>query len=381
MSKRDYYEVLGVSRSATDQEIKKAFRKIARELHPDVNDHDPEAENKFKEAAEAYEVLSDEQQRQTYDQYGQDGLRSGGFSSQAQGFGSIDDLFSAFFGGAGGGGGPFGGGSGFGRRGPAPGGDIGVAVEIDLEDVLEGVEKEIEIDVVDTCEHCKGNGAEPGTPIKTCERCEGTGELRTVANTAFGQMVRATPCDVCGGDGRIAETPCAECTGLGRKHTSKSMKVDIPSGIETGQRIRISGAGHAGEPGAPNGDLYVEVSVAERENMIRDGKDLITVIPVDATKAISGDRIEVETLDGSDEIEIPAGTQPGAETSLKGKGLPQLGTSRRRGNHRFVFNVVIPANLSEEQLKLVTDLDDSLTEENRRPKEGGLFGRFRRARA
>lgn len=374
MSDRDYYEVLGVSRSATDQEIKKAFRKIARELHPDVNGHDPEAEDKFKEAAEAYEVLSDEQQRQTYDQYGRDGLKSGGFNSQAQGFGSIDDLFSAFFGGSGGGGG-------FGRRGPAPGADIGVAVQIELEDVLEGVEKEIEIDVVDTCEHCKGNGAEPGTPIKTCAKCQGAGELRTVANTAFGQMVRATPCDVCHGDGRVAETPCAECTGLGRKHTSKTMKVDVPSGIESGQRIRISGAGHAGEPGAPSGDLYVEVAVAEREDMIRDGKDLITVIPVDATKAISGDRVEVETIDGPDEIEIPAGTQPGAETSLKGKGLPQLGTSRRRGNHRFVFNVVIPANLSDEQLKLVTELDESLTDENRRPKESGLFGRFRRARA
>jgi len=374
MSDRDFYEVLGVSRSATDQEIKKSFRRIARELHPDVNGHDPEAEEKFKEAAEAYEVLSDEKQRQTYDQYGQDGLRSGGFSSQAQGFGSIDDLFSAFFGGAGGGGG-------FGRRGPSPGADIGIAVEIQLDEVLEGVEKEISFEVVDTCEHCHGNGAEPGTPISTCEKCDGQGELRTVANTAFGQMVRATPCDVCHGDGRVAETPCEVCSGLGRKHTGKTMKVDVPSGIESGQRIRISGAGHAGESGAPNGDLYVEVSVAERENMIRDGKDLITVIPVDATKAMSGETVEVETLDGADEIEIPAGTQPGAETSLKGKGLPQLGTSKRRGNHRFVFNVVIPANLSEVQLELVNELDGTLTDGNRRPKESGLFGRFRRTRA
>lgn len=375
MSSRDYYEVLGVSRSSTDQEIKKSFRKIARELHPDVNGHDPDAEEKFKEAAEAYEVLSDETQRQTYDQYGQDGLKNGGFSSQAQGFGSIDDLFSAFFGGGGGGGG-------FGRsRGPAPGADVGVAVEIELEDVLNGVEKEIEFDVVASCEHCHGNGAEPGTPISTCEKCEGAGELRSVANTAFGQMVRAVPCDVCNGDGRVAETPCGECSGLGRKHSSKSLKVDVPSGIESGQRIRISGGGHAGEPGAPNGDLYVEVAVAERADMIRDGKDLITVIEVDATKAISGERREVETLDGTEEIEIPSGTQPGAETMLKGKGLPQLGTSRRRGNHRFVFNVVIPANLSESQMKLVNELDGTLTEENRHPKESGLFGRFRRTRA
>ena len=371
---RDYYEVLGVSRSATEGEIKKAFRKIARELHPDVNGHDPDAEEKFKEAAEAYEVLSDEKQRQTYDQYGPDGLKQGGFSSQAQGFGSIDDLFSAFFGGAAGG-------AGFGRRGPAPGADIGVGIEIGLEDVLDGVNEEVEFDVVATCEHCHGNGAEPGTPIHTCEKCDGAGELRSVANTAFGQMVRAVPCDVCHGEGKVPETPCGVCSGLGRSHTSKTLKVDVPAGIESGQRIRIAGAGHAGEPGAPSGDLYVEVAVAERENMIRDGKDLITVVPVDATRAMSGDTVEVETLDGEDEIDIPPGTQPGAETALKGKGLPQLGTSKRRGNHRFVFNVVIPANLSEDQLKLVNELDETLTEENRRPKESGLFGRFRRTRA
>lgn len=375
MSSRDYYEVLGVSRSATDQEIKKSFRGIARELHPDVNGSDPDAEEKFKEAAEAYEVLSDETQRQTYDQYGHDGLKSGGFSSQAQGFGSIDDLFSAFFGGGGSGGG-FGG-----RRGPAPGADVGVAIEIELEDVLDGVQEEVSFEVVSTCEHCHGNGAEPGTPIKTCEKCQGAGELRSVANTAFGQMVRAVPCDRCQGDGKIAETPCAVCTGLGRSHTSKTLAVDVPSGIESGQRIRISGAGHAGEPGAPSGDLYVEVAVREREGMIRDGKDLITVIEVDATRAMSGDSIEVETIDGEDELEIPAGTQPGAEQALKGKGLPQLGTSKRRGDHRFVFNVVVPARLSEEQLKLVAELDETLTEENRRPKESGLFGRFRRSRA
>lgn len=370
MSRRDYYEVLGVPRGATAQEIKKSFRGIARELHPDVNGHDPEAEEKFKEAAEAYEVLSDDEQRRTYDAYGHDGLKSGGFSSRAQGFGSIDDLFSAFFGGGGGG---------FGQRGPAAGADVGTGVEIELEDVLTGIEREVEFEVVANCEHCRGNGAEPGTPITTCDRCDGTGELRSVANTAFGQMVRATPCDRCNGDGKVAETPCGECSGLGRRHTDKSWKVDIPAGIETGQRIRISGAGHAGEPGAPAGDLYVEVTVAEREGMLRDGQDLITVVPVDATAAMAGETIEVETLDGPEEIGLEPGTQPGAETVLRGKGLPRLGSSRRRGNHRFVFNVVIPANLSEDQLRLVGELDQSLGEENRRPEESGLFSRMRRA--
>ncbi|MBN8867044.1 MAG: molecular chaperone DnaJ [Solirubrobacterales bacterium] len=368
--KRDYYEVLGVSREADEQEIKKAFRKVARELHPDVNDHDPDAEEKFKEAAEAYEVLSDADRRGTYDQFGHDGLRSGGYQSQAQGFGSIDDLFSAFFGGGG-----FGGGS----RGPQPGADIGVGVEIELEDVLDGTSREIEFEAVANCEHCKGNGAEPGTPINTCDRCGGTGELRTVANTAFGQMVRAMPCDRCGGDGRIPETPCKECSGLGRRHTTKRHRVDIPAGIESGQRIRIAGAGHAGETGAPPGDLYVEVRVAEREGMTRDGQDLITVVPIDATTAMIGGTLDVVTLDGEDEIEVAAGTQPGAETQLKGKGLPRLGTSRRRGNHRFIFNVVVPANLSEAQLRLATELDESLTDENREPKESGIFSRMRRA--
>lgn len=368
MSDRDYYEILGVSREASSQEIKKAFRQVARDLHPDVNAHDPEAEEKFKEAAEAYEVLSDDENRRTYDQYGRDGLRSGGYQSQAQGFGSIDDLFSAFFGGG------FGG-----SRGPSPGADIGVQVEIELDDVLDGTSREIEYEAVANCEHCHGNGAEPGTPIKTCDRCQGAGELRTVANTAFGQMVRATPCDRCNGDGRIAEEPCKVCSGLGRKHSSKKSRIDIPAGIESGQRIRIGGAGHAGQTGATPGDLYVEVLVKEREGMIRDGQDLVTVVPVDATAAMLGDTVEVETLDGKDEIELAPGTQPGAETRIKGKGLPRLGSSRRRGNHRFIFNVVVPGKLSEDQKRLAGELNDSITDANREPKESGVFSRMRKA--
>lgn len=370
MSKRDYYEVLGLSRDASDQEIKKRFRRVARELHPDVNGEDPDAEEKFKEAAEAYEVLSDPERRAIYDRYGHEGVNAGGFRSQAQGFGSIDDLFSAFFGGAG-----FGG-----SRGPAPGADIGVAVEIELADVLEGTTREVEFDAVTRCEHCHGNGAEPGTPITTCDRCQGTGEIRTVANTAFGQMVRATPCERCHGDGRIAETPCGECSGLGRRHSTRKHRVDIPAGIETGQRIRIAGAGHAGESGAPPGDLYVEVTVTEPENMHRDGLDLISVIPVDATKAMLGDRIEVDTLEGEAEITLDPGTQPGAETRLKGQGLPRLGRSGRRGDHRFVFKVVIPTSLNEDQRRVAGELDGSLTDGNRGQEDGsGLFSRVKRA--
>ena len=368
MAKRCYYEVLGVAKDVSEGDLKKSYRVLAMKYHPDRNAGDEEAALKFKEAAEAYEVLSDQERRDTYDQFGHDGLRSGGYQSQAQGFGSIDDLFSAFFGGG------FGG-----NRGPAPGADIGVQTEIELEDVLDGTAREVEFEAVSNCEHCHGNGAEPGTPIKTCERCGGSGELRSVANTAFGQMVRSTPCDQCHGDGRIAEEPCKECSGLGRKHAARKHRIDIPAGIESGQRIRIAGAGHAGETGAPPGDLYVEVHVAEREGMVRDGQDLITVIPVDATAAMIGDTIGVTTLDGEDEIELAAGTQPGAEARLKGKGLPRLGSSRRRGDHRFIFNVVVPANLSDEQKKLATDLDETITDENREPKESGIFSRVRRA--
>ncbi|MCO5316177.1 MAG: molecular chaperone DnaJ [Solirubrobacterales bacterium] len=370
MSKRDYYEVLGLSREASDQEIKKRFRRVARELHPDVNGDDPEAEEKFKEAAEAYEVLSDDERRATYDRYGHDGLNSGGFRSQAQGFGSIDDLFSAFFGG----------GFGAGSRGPAPGADVGATVEIELVDVLEGASREVEFDAVARCEDCNGNGAEPGTPIRTCERCQGAGEIRTVANTAFGQMVRAQPCETCHGEGRVAESPCPGCSGLGRRHTRKRHRIDIPAGIETGQRIRIAGAGHAGETGAPAGDLYVEVTVADRENIHRDGQDLISVVPLDATAAMLGDRVEVETLEGSEEIEFAAGTQPGSETRLKGAGLPRLGRSSRRGDHRFVVKIVIPSDLSDEQRRLAAELDGTLTERNRDGHEdSGFFSKVKRA--
>ncbi|CAN5547307.1 hypothetical protein BH20ACT15_BH20ACT15_12590 [soil metagenome] len=243
MAKRDYYEVLGVDRSAGEGEMKKAFRTLARELHPDVNDHDPEAEEKFKEAAEAYEVLSDPDRRSTYDQFGHDGLRQGGFSTGGQGFGSFADIFETIFGGD-----PF-------ARGPAAGVDIGTAVEIELEEVLEGAEREVSFEAVSVCEHCRGNGAEPGTPINQCDTCEGTGQIRRVSRSVFGQVVQASPCDRCGGDGRVPEKPCGECNGAGRVSEMRTWEVDVPTGIEDGQRIRIQGAGHAGDPGARGGDL------------------------------------------------------------------------------------------------------------------------------
>ena len=280
MAKRDYYQVLGVERGASDGEIKKAFRKLARELHPDVNAHDPEAEEKFKEAAEAYEVLSDAGRRQTYDQFGHDGLRSGGFAPG--GFGNIQDIFDSLFGG----GDPFGG---FGG-GPAAGADIGAVVEINLEDVLEDQRREVSFEAVVVCERCRGNGAEPGTPIETCPKCEGTGQIREVSRSIFGQVVRAMPCDRCGGDGRIPETPCERCDGAGRIAETRTWEVDIPAGIEDGQRVRIAGAGHVGEPGGRQGDLYVEIRVETDERFTRQGTELITRAEVPVTTAIVGRR-------------------------------------------------------------------------------------------
>ncbi|HEX6152341.1 MAG TPA: molecular chaperone DnaJ [Solirubrobacterales bacterium] len=366
---RDYYEVLGVSREASETEIKKAFRRLARELHPDVNQA-PDAEEKFKEAAEAYEVLSDGERRRTYDQYGHEGLRSGGFDPGA-GFGSIDDIFQAFFGGRGFG---FGGG-----RGPAPGGDIGVTVEVELAEVATGARREVTYDVVGACEHCHGNGAEPGTPITTCETCGGAGELRQVTRTPFGQMVRSAACETCGGAGKIPQTPCETCGGSGRTRQSRTSAIEVPAGIEDGQRMRITGAGHAGEAGAPPGDLYVEVRVAEDERFERDGADLISMVSIPATEAMLGTTVTVPTLDGEEEIEVEPGTQPATEKVLKGAGLPRL-NSGRRGSQRVIVEVFVPTNLSEDQRELAERLDESLGDENLARRHGdGLFSRLRRA--
>ncbi len=367
---RDYYEILGVGRDASPQEVKRAFRLLARELHPDVNAHDPEAEEKFKEAAEAYEVLSDAEQRRTYDAYGHDGLKSGGWAPRSAGFGSIEDIFQAFFGGDA---------FGFGGGGAAEGGDIGATVEISLEEVLGGAKRELSFEAVSACEHCNGNGAEPGTPIHTCERCGGAGQLRQVTRTAFGQMVRAVVCDKCGGDGKVAETPCEDCAGRGRVAGSRRWDVDIPAGIQDGQQVRISGAGHAGEAGGRAGDLYVEVRVGHDERFQRDGDDLVTLVELAATAAMVGTTVSVETLEGPQEIEVAPGTQPGSESVLRSLGLPRLGGGHR-GDQRLIFHVIVPTNLGEEQRRIATELDGTIGPENLEPEDaGGIFSRVRRA--
>src|SRR5436190_5732004 len=354
---RDYYEVLGVPRDAGDDQIKKAFRRLARELHPDVNSHDPEAESKFKEAAEAYEVLSDADRRATYDRFGHEGLRSGGYAPNFEGFGSVADIFEAFFGGGGAFGGMFGGGGGR-AGGPAQGGDIAVGAEISLEKAAHGAAVEVTYEAVERCEHCRGNGAEPGTPIETCAKCGGTGQLRAVTRTPFGQVVRAAACDVCGGDGKVATDPCHECRGRGRKVERKKVSVDVPAGIDDGQRIRITGRGHAGELGGPPGDLYVQIQVREDPRFVRNGDDLVTVVDVAAPLAALGTTVEVPTIDGPVQLEIPAGTQPGEQIVMRGRRMPPLSRGLT-GDLRVVVNVAIPRRLTREQRDLLERFADT----------------------
>ncbi len=374
--RRDPYEVLGVTRDAEDGEIKRTFRRLARELHPDVNRHDPEAEEKFKEAAEAYEILSDAERRATYDRYGFEGLDSRGYASQAHGFGSFADIFDAFFGGD-----PFGAAFGRGGGGRIQGGDIAVEVEVSLADAARGRKVEVAYELVDTCEHCHGNGAEPGTPIETCPTCGGAGRVRAVTRTAFGQLVREQACETCGGEGRIPSEPCRDCGGRGRRAVRKSLQVDIPAGIADEQRIRLSGRGHAGERGGPPGDLYVLVRVAQDERFLRDGSNLVTVVDVPAPAAALGTTVSVPTLDGEEEIEVAPGTQPGSVVTLKGRGMPTIGRGRR-GDQQVVLNVVIPRNLTGRQTELLEELRASLTPENLEESAdevGGAFTNRRRS--
>ncbi len=372
---RDYYEVLGVSREASDDEVKKAFRGLARELHPDINKHDPQAEEKFKEAAQAYEVLSDHERRAVYDRYGHEGLRSGGFESGFSGFSNLGDIFEAFFGGDN----PFGGFGGRAQTGPERGRDVAVQVSLTLEEVLTGAAKEVEFEATTRCLRCNGNGAEPGTPIETCPRCEGTGQLQSVARTVFGQVVRSQACDRCGGDGKIPKTPCTQCRGSGHEREVRSLSVDVPAGVEDGQRVRLSERGHAGERGGPAGDLYVLVMVEEDPRFERHGGDLVARLDVPFTEAALGGAVTVQTLEGEEEIELEPGSQPAKVLRLRGRGLPSV-RGRRRGDLHVVLNVMIPSSLTDEQRDLLRRFAESANGDTYSERHGdGLFDRIRQA--
>ena len=291
---RDHYEVLGVERAADEKEIRKAFRSLARELHPDVNP-DPEAEEHFKELAEAYEVLSDTDRRATYDRYGHEGLKGQGWSPGFDSFSNFGDLFSAFFGGGGSGG------------GPRQGADLGIAVDITLDEAFSGTKRQLDYEAVTGCETCDGSGAEPGTSLVGCKQCGGHGAVRTVQRSPFGQIVREAVCPACSGAGKTPEVPCGDCSGSGSRESTLSVEVDIPAGIDDGQRIRLAGRGNAGSPGAPAGDLYVVIQVDSDERFVRDGEDLVCVVDISMAKAAIGTEVVIPGLDG--DIDLHFGMQ------------------------------------------------------------------------
>ena len=361
-TERDYYDVLGVARTASDAEIKRAFRSLARELHPDVSE-DPNADERFKEVVEAYEVLSKSETRQLYDRFGHAGLRSGGFRPTTFDFGSLADIFSAFFGD-----------DVFGvatspRR--TRGADLAAQVEIDLEEAAEGVTRSIPFQVAELCETCAGDGVEPGTSPRTCTRCGGAGRLEHVTRTALGEFVRSTTCPDCGGAGRIVDHPCGDCEGTGRQPAERELEIDIPAGIHDGQRIRLSGEGHAGLLGGRAGDVYVLVRVRPHERFVREGDDIFSTVELTMTEAALGKRVKVPTLSGDVELEFEAGTQPGEIRVLRGLGMPVL-NGFGRGDHRVFVNVGVPRQLSDEQRRLLQQFERTADERTYRSDEGFL---------
>jgi molecular chaperone DnaJ len=366
---RDYYELLGVGREATDAEIKSAFRRLARELHPDVSDA-PDAQERFREVVEAYEVLSKTETRNLYDRYGHAGLRSGGFQGGHVDFGNLADLFSAFFGDDV----MFGGRGGDGR---VRGADLAATVEIDLAEAARGVTREVPLEAAVICTHCRGDGAEPGTEISTCPTCNGSGRLQQVTRSVFGEFVRTQTCPTCAGSGRQIEQPCTECRGAGRVVEERTLEVVIPPGIHDGQRIRLSGEGHAGLVGGRAGDVYVEIRVRPDERFVREGDDIYATVELTVTQAALGATLTVPTLDGEEELELPPGTQPGEIVVLRGRGMPVL-QRRGRGDQRILVNVLVPRHLNDEQRRLLREFDEH-ADEHTYGKSEGLFDKLKSA--
>ena len=359
-TERDYYELLGISRDATAEEIKRAFRRLARELHPDVSEA-PDAEHRFREVVEAYEVLSNSERRQLYDRFGHAGLRGGGFQPSAFDLGSLSDLFSAFFGddlfGVGG------------RAARGRGADIAAQVEIDLAEVITGTKREVPFGVAVPCGRCSASGAEPDTPVRACPTCGGNGRVRQVSRSVFGEFVRTGTCPSCSGSGKLVEHPCEQCRGSGRLIEERTLEVDVPAGIHDGQRIRISGEGHAGSSGARAGDVYVEVNVRPDERFVREGNDVYGTVDLTVTQAALGATVSVPTLEGDVELVFEPGTQPGEIRVLRGRGLPVL-QGFGRGNQRVLVNVTVPRRLTEEQRRLLEEFERLAGEETYEPDEG-----------
>ena len=340
--KRDYYEVLGVSRDASSDELKRAFRKLAMDLHPDRNPNNPEAEARFKAAAEAYQVLSDPDRRRSYDLFGHTAVGPDAGFGGFEGFG-FADIFDAFFG------------SGFGSRTQSRtvrGTDLRYDLTINFEEAFHGAQRDIEVPRMASCERCRGNGAEPGSPIDTCGTCGGSGQVRRAAQSIFGQVVNVSSCPSCRGEGRRIRQPCVACRGAGRMETLKKLKLRIPAGVDTGSQIRLTGEGESGIRGGPPGDLYVVIRVKHHPQLVRRDQDVVYELKLNMIQAALGDRIEVPTLEAPVEVAIPAGTQHGQTFRLAGKGMPHVRTGRR-GDQYVVVQVVVPKDLNAKQKELL----------------------------
>jgi molecular chaperone DnaJ len=359
-TQRDYYEVLGIERGAGEAEIKKAFRGLARSHHPDVSDA-PDAPERFREVVEAYEVLSKPETRELYDRYGHAGLRGGGFTPTSYDFGSLSDLFAAFFGDD-----LFGASS---RPRRARGADVAAQIEIDLIDAANGTTREVPFPVTVPCSACRGSGAEPGTEPTACPACGGAGRLEHVSRTVFGEFIRTQTCSRCGGAGRVVEHPCGECDGTGRIVEERTLEVEIPPGIHDGQQIRLSGEGHAGSLGARAGDLYVQVRIRTDDRFVRDGNDIFTTVDLTMTEAALGTTARVATLDGDVELEFEPGTQAGEIRVLRGRGMPVL-QGFGRGDQRVLVSVQVPRRLNEQQRGLLEEFERSADDETYRRDEG-----------
>jgi molecular chaperone DnaJ len=369
--KRDYYDILGVPRDASDEDIKRAFRRAAQKHHPDVDTSDG-AEQRFKELNEAYRVLSDRQRRSAYDMFGHagvDGASAGGFEGGfGGGFGPFGDIFDAFFGGS-----PAGTRQ---RRRVVAGADLRYDLTIEFNEAVFGTTREISFPTLVGCTVCDGTGGEPGTEPETCPECNGTGERRRVSQTILGQMVNITACPRCRGEGKIIATPCHNCQGDGRVREQRTLQVTVPAGIDSGQRIALEGQGEAGPRGGPAGDLYVAVAVRDHAELLRRGTELYYELPVTFPQAALGASLEVPTVDGAETVDIPAGTQSGTEIRLRGRGVPRL-RGMGRGDQHVIVTVVVPAKVSRKERDLLQQLGDVSGPAELPKGGGGLFDRLR----
>lgn len=374
MEKRDYYEVLGIPRDADKNSLKKAFRKLAQQYHPDVNKA-PEADVKFKEINEAYQVLNDDQKRAAYDRFGHAGVQgAGGFSNDfSSGFSDLGSIFEELFSGMGGG---FNTGGNRSRRQPRRGADLRVDIKLTFEEAVFGVDKELEVPRLENCDHCHGTGAEPPTTVVTCSTCNGAGEIqRRQQSPLFGTVITATPCTTCGGTGEVIPSPCTKCRGQKRLQVKRTLNVKIPAGVDEGTRIRLVGEGEAGQLGGPAGNLYVVVTVQSHQVFVRDQFDIHLELPVNVAQAALGATVKVPTINSEIEmLEIPAGTQTGRTFRKRGQGIPHLQRSGR-GDMIITIRVVVPTTLTPEQKELFRELAKSFGDENS-GQQKGFFDRI-----